>query len=79
MTTEKVGAAAEARKRYSERKGTKKQKPWKIVEEMVGKTVGRFFHVGTMTMDMVAKTTATSMMKATCANLKDLWRIIMKR
>jgi len=39
MTTEKVGAAAEARIRYSERKGTKKQKPWKIVEEMVGKTV----------------------------------------
>ena len=35
-------------------------------------------NVGTMTLDMVAKTTTTRMMKATCANLKDLWRI-MKR
>ena len=43
MTTEEVGAAAEARKLYSEIKGTKKQRPWKIVEEVVGKTVGRFF------------------------------------
>ena len=34
--------------------------------------------VGTMTLDMVAKTTATCIMKATCANLKDVWRI-MKR
>lgn len=43
MTTEEVGAAAEARLRFSEIKGIKKQKPWKIVEEVVGKTVGRFF------------------------------------
>ena len=43
MTTEEVGAAAEARKLYSEIKGTKKRRPWKIVEEVVGKTVGRFF------------------------------------
>jgi hypothetical protein len=43
MTTEEVGAAAEARKRYSEITGTKKRRPWKIVEEVVGKTVGRFF------------------------------------
>ena len=43
MTTEEVGAAAEARKLYSEIKGTKKQKPWKIVEEVVGKLTGRFF------------------------------------
>ncbi len=43
MTTDEVGAAAEARKRFSELKGTKNQKPWKIVEEVVGKTVDRFF------------------------------------
>ena len=43
MTTEEVGAAAEARKRYNEIKGKKKQKPWKIVEEVVGKSTGRFF------------------------------------
>jgi hypothetical protein len=43
MTTEEVAAGAEARKRFSELKGTKTQKPWKIVEEVVGKTVGRFF------------------------------------
>ena len=44
MTPDEVGAAAEARKRFSELKGTKKQKPWKIVEEVVGiKTVDRFF------------------------------------
>ena len=43
MTTEEVGAAAEARLRFREIKGIKKQKPWKIVEEVVGKTVGRFF------------------------------------
>ena len=43
MTTEEVGAAAEARKRFNAIKGTKKQRPWKIVAEVVGKTVGRFF------------------------------------
>ena len=43
MTTEEVGAAAEARKLYSEIKGTKKKRPWKIVEEVVGKLTGRFF------------------------------------
>ncbi len=43
MTPDEVRAAAEARKRFSELKGTKKQKPGKIVEEVVGKTVGRFF------------------------------------
>ena len=42
-TTEEVGAAAEARKLYSEIKGTKKKRPWKIVEEVVGKLTGRFF------------------------------------
>ena len=43
LTTEEVGAAAEARKLYSEIKGTKKTRPWKIVEEEVGKLTGRFF------------------------------------
>ena len=43
VTTEEVGAAAEARLRFNKLKGTKNQKPWKIVEEVVGKTVGRFF------------------------------------
>ena len=81
MTTEEVGAAAEARKRFSEIKGIKKKKPWKIVEEVVGKTVGRFFKcryhdVGYGGQDY--DRTTTCMMKATCANLKDLWRI-MKR
>ncbi len=35
-------------------------------------------NAGTMTLDIVARTTATCMMKATCANLKDVWGI-MKR
>ena len=79
MTTGEVGAAAEARKRYSEIKGTKKQRPWKIVEEVVGKTVDRllkcrYHDVGYGGQDY----TTTCMMKATCANLQDLWRI-MKR
>ena len=43
MTTEEVGAAAEARKRFNEIKGTKKKRPWKIMEEVVGKDTGRFF------------------------------------
>ena len=79
MTPDEVGAAAEARKRFSELKGTKKQKPWKIVEEVVGKTVGRFFKCRYHDVGYGGgKTTATCMMKATCASLKDLWRI-MKR
>jgi hypothetical protein len=43
MTTEEVAAGAEARKRFSQIKGTKPEKPWKIVEEMVGKHNGRLF------------------------------------
>ena len=43
MTTEEVAAGAEARKRFSQIKGTKTEKPWKIVEEMVGKDTGRLF------------------------------------
>ena len=77
-----VGAAAKARKLYSEIKGTKKKRPSKIVAEVVGKTVGRFFKcryhdVGYGGQDYY-DTLTTRMMKATCANLKDLWRI-MKR
>ena len=43
MTSEKVGAAAEARKLYHEKKGTKNQKPWKVMGEVIGKAVGGFF------------------------------------
>ena len=82
MTTEEVGAAAEARKLYSEIKGTKKQRPWNSLGRSWKRCLARqsvgSSNVGTMTLDMVAKTTTTRMMKATCANLKDLWRI-MKR
>ncbi len=76
MTTDEVGAATEARKRFSELKGTKKQKPWKTWKKWLARQLAGSSNVDTMTLDMGAKTTATCTMKATCANLKDLWRIM---
>ena len=43
MTSEEVSAAAEARKLYNEIKGTKNQKPWKIIAEVTGKEVGKCY------------------------------------
>ena len=52
MTTDEVGAAAEARKRFSELKGTKKQKPWKTWKKWLARQSAGSSNVDTMTLDM---------------------------
>ena len=43
MTPEEVGAAVEARKQYVLLKGTKNKRPYKILSQVTGKTVGKFY------------------------------------
>lgn len=43
MTPEEVGAAVEARKQYVSLKGTKNKRPYKILRQVIGKTVGKFY------------------------------------
>ena len=43
MTPEEVGAAVEARKQYVLLKGTKNKRPYKILSEVTGKTVGKYY------------------------------------
>ena len=43
MTPEEVGAAVEARRQYNELKGNKPRKPYKILRQVTGKEVGRYY------------------------------------
>jgi len=43
MTPEEVGAAVEARKLYVLLKATKNKRPHKILSQVIGKTVGKFY------------------------------------
>ena len=43
MASDEVGAAVEARKQYNQLKGNKPKKPYKILEQVTGKEVGRYY------------------------------------
>jgi hypothetical protein len=43
MASDEVGAAVEARKHYNELKGNKPRKPYKILQQVTGKEVGRYY------------------------------------
>ena len=43
MTPEEIGAATEARRQYNELKGNKPRKPYKILRQVTGKEVGRYY------------------------------------
>ena len=43
MTSDEVGAAVEARKQYNQLKGNKPRKPYKILRQVTGREVGRYY------------------------------------
>ena len=72
MTSDEVGAAVEARKQYNQLKGNKPRKPYKILRQVTGREVGRYYVVYTATLDMPVKTTKTLTQKTTSANFLGL-------
>jgi hypothetical protein len=43
MAPEEVGAAVEARRQYNQLKGNKPRKPYKILRQVTGRDVGRYY------------------------------------
>ncbi len=74
MTPEEVGAATctEARKQYNELKGNKPRKPYKILRQVTGREVGRYYVCLYHDIGMPVKTTKKLTQKTTSANFLDL-------